>query len=182
MNKKLNALSHFLYLCLLITPGVLCAQEAPSFFLKNLCEYKTDGTSKYGGLIINLSVPCKWKEEKSKMERILKKFSYDLNSFNITQTLMISSLKKSVKVKSTGTPIIQISGINGSETVQKVPDETPYGKSYSLFFFYDFVYKNKFIEITYSIVSVSKSLFESASIESYTTLFRALITNSKFLN
>lgn len=156
--------------------------ENPVKFFENLCNYHTDNSAKYGGIKMELSIPCKWKESKSNNPRILKEYSYDLKAqplVSVSHTLTISAFKGKNIISSNE---ITISGIKGREMIEKNVDNTQYGKMFYLLFYYDFVYKNNIITIGYSVVSLSEQLYDVTSVASYKSLFRNLISNSKFLN
>jgi len=191
----------YLFPLFLFISKVLFAQETPTTFWQNQCDFKTDGTGKSMGLKIKLSVPCAWTQADGERPHVVKKVTYSLNDATIVQTLLVTKLpdapskteldnqltQAGLKTlsKDLGTFIsgkrVKVDAVDGGEVVVKATRDAPIGTFYSYLIFYDFFYKEKIITIIYAIGATSdekaKSLFDS-----YKTLFRSLCTNTIFLN
>lgn len=185
---------------LFATKGIF-AQETPSTFWANRCDFKTDGTGKSMGLKIKLSVPCIWTQADGDRPHIVKKFSYNSNGNSAVLTLTINKMpgiptKAEINEMFTQKGLkelcedyamfisgrkLKVDGLDCGEVAFKMTRDHPVATIYLYSLQYYFVYKDKLIVIGYAVGSSTdekaKTLFES-----YKTLFRGLAGNTVFLS
>jgi hypothetical protein len=192
----------YLLVTLLLFSQASFAQETPSTFWNNRCEFKTDGTGKSAGLKIKLSYPCTWTQADGDRPHVVKKFSYNLGSGkSVIQSLTINKMPAEPSkqelaelftqaglkelASATGTFVsgrkLKIDGVDCGEVVVKVKKESPVATINIYFIQYYLVYKDKMINLSFAAGALTeteaKELFNS-----YKTLFQGLATNTVLLS
>lgn len=191
-----------LFILTLLFTQTVFAQETPTTFWDNRCEYKTDGTGKSLGLKIKLTFPCKWTQAEGDRPHVVQKFSYGLEEgksiiqgFTITKMATEPSKKEIADMftqsglkelaSATGTFVsgrkLKIDGIDCGEVIIKLKRETPAATICIRFIQYYIVFKDKLINLSFAVGSKdeieTKNLFDN-----YKTLFQGLATNTVILS
>lgn len=172
------------------------SQERPSDLIKNLCEYKSDGSGKSLGLKIKFIYPCLWTELDGNRPHILRKFNYTFddgssiiqtitikninNKFNENEKMFTNSVMKEIARKMgeyISSRSVIIDGIEAGEVSFKTQQQAPVAYIYMYSLMYMFIYDNKLISVTFNtgslIDSKAKVLFDE-----YQTLFKLLATKT----
>jgi hypothetical protein len=177
------------------------AQNSPSSFFNNRCDFKTDGSGKSLGLKIKLSFPCAWKQSDGERPHVVKKFSYAAGTNSMNSTLTINEIpvtpsKDEINEMFTQKGLkelcgndqtfvsgrkLKIDGIDCGEIVFKMTREHPVGTFYLYGISYFFVYENKMINLNYLIGSTTSEQAKK-NFDNYITLFRALAGSTVFLS
>jgi hypothetical protein len=187
---------------LLFLSSSVFAQDSPSTFWKDRCDFKTDGTGKSVGLKLKLSVPCKWDQTDGSRAHTLKKFAYNLGSFSAIEVLTIKKLpgelsKSEIEIFFSSDGLKELCSevgtfISGRKvTIDRLPageiefrmdrEDDPVGNFYLYNLYYYIVYKDNLIVVAYSIGSKSAETARK-HFEEYKTLFKGLASSSVILS
>lgn len=192
----------YLVISFLFFSQSLFAQETPTTFWNNRCDFKTDGTGKSLGLKIKLSFPCSWKQADGERPHVVKKFSYGFPNGSMTiQTMTINKMDETPAkaeidamfsqaglkelCKNIGTFIsgrkLKIDGLDCGEITYKMTRDNPVGKLYLYGLQYYFVYQDKLIVLAFSVGSTTDET-SNTMFESYKILFKGLASSTVFLS
>jgi hypothetical protein len=172
------------------------SQVLPESIWENVCDYKTDGTGKSKGVKLKISYPCDFVQKDGDRPHVVKKFVFNKNDNGFGIYFSIDSLPtkptnseledmfseegakqyflqlaNGLKQQGIDATFIsgrktRIDGINCIEVIYKGTGETNVARFKQYVLYYLIPYKNKFINLIYSIGSQNESSVEEVFLDS----------------